>query len=98
MGARVVLAIAGMVCAPTVCTSALAQVASRSLFLRAARRLERDARAALPVYAEGVALVLAVLSVLFPPVSVVALAFLAWLLVGGRRREGEKYAGLRILR
>ena len=23
---------------------------------------------------------------------------LAWLLLGGRRREGEKYAGLRILR
>ena len=24
--------------------------------------------------------------------------FLAWLLAGGRRRSGEKYAGLRILR
>jgi hypothetical protein len=23
---------------------------------------------------------------------------LAWLLIGGRRRQGEKYAGLRILR
>jgi hypothetical protein len=25
-------------------------------------------------------------------------AALAWLLIGGRRRAGEKYAGLRILR
>jgi hypothetical protein len=24
--------------------------------------------------------------------------FFIWLLLGGRRREGEKYAGLRILR
>jgi hypothetical protein len=29
---------------------------------------------------------------------VVALAFVAWLLVTGRRREGRKYAGLRVLR
>ena len=29
---------------------------------------------------------------------VLALGFLAWLLIGGRRRDGEKYAGLRILR
>jgi hypothetical protein len=31
-------------------------------------------------------------------VSVLALAFFAWLRLGGRRREGEKHAGLRILR
>jgi hypothetical protein len=36
--------------------------------------------------------------VLAPPVSIVAVGFLAWLLQGGRRRSGEKYAGLRVLR
>jgi hypothetical protein len=29
---------------------------------------------------------------------VIAVGVLVWLLLGGRRREGEKYAGLRILR
>jgi hypothetical protein len=29
---------------------------------------------------------------------VLIVAALAWLLIGGRRRQGEKYAGLRILR
>jgi hypothetical protein len=37
-------------------------------------------------------------SVLFPPLALVVLGALAWLLAGGRRRAGEKYAGLRILR
>ena len=32
------------------------------------------------------------------PISALALGFFAFLLSGGRRREGEKYAGLRILR
>ena len=52
----------------------------------------------LPLYAEGAALLAAGLSVLFPPLALVVVAVLAWLLVGGRRRAGEKYAGLRILR
>jgi hypothetical protein len=39
-----------------------------------------------------------VLSVLAPPVGPIALILLLWLLVAGRRREGQKYAGLRILR
>lgn len=84
--------IAGLACA------ALAQAAVRSLLGRAARRLESEARGALPMYADGASLALAGLAVLAPPISVVALAFLAWLLVGARRREGSKYAGLRILR
>jgi len=33
-----------------------------------------------------------------PPVSILLVGFLGWLLIGGRRRAGEKYAGLRILR
>jgi len=81
-----------------VACAALAQASSRSLFRRTRARLDANARGALPAYANGVALVLAALSVLAPPISLLALAFLAWLLLGGRRREGEKYAGLRILR
>ena len=38
------------------------------------------------------------LSILFPPLALLVVGGLAWLLLGGRRREGEKYAGLRILR
>ena len=50
------------------------------------------------VYADGASLIVAVLAVLAPPLGIVALGFLVWLLVGGRRRQGEKYAGLRILK
>jgi Domain of unknown function (DUF4126) len=78
--------------------AALAGAAVRDLFTRTRARLDTEAAAALPVYAEALAAVLAALSILIPPVSVVAVGFLVWLLVGGRRREGEKYAGLRILR
>jgi hypothetical protein len=78
--------------------AALAGVAVRDLFGRVRARLDREAAAALPIYAEGVAVVLAALSILIPPVSVIAVGFLVWLLARGRRREGEKYAGLRILR
>ena len=76
----------------------LASAAVRDLFARTRTRLDREAAAALPIYAEGVALVLAALSILIPPVSVLAIGFFVWLLAGGRRRAGEKYAGLRILR
>jgi len=72
--------------------------AARSLFARVRRRLDAEAARALPVYAEGMALVAAGLSVLFPPLALVIVAALAWLLAGGRRREGQKYAGLRVLR
>jgi uncharacterized membrane protein len=78
--------------------AALAGIVVRDLFGRVRARLDREAAAALPIYAEGVAVVLAALSILIPPVSVIAVGFLVWLLARGRRREGEKYAGLRILR
>ena len=84
--------IGGLLCA------ALASAAVRDLFLRTRARLDREAAAALPIYAEGFALVTAGLSVLIPPVSVLFIAFFIWLRLGGRRREGEKFAGLRILR
>lgn len=82
--------IAGVACA------LLALAAMRPLLERVRTRLE-DA-AALPLYAEMLALLLAVLSVVAPPVGVIALVGLAWLLFAGRRRGEQKYAGLRILR
>ena len=78
--------------------AALGFVAARSLFGRVRRRLDDQAAAALPVYAEGAALTAAGVSILFPPLALLVLGVLAWLLTGGRRRAGEKYAGLRILR
>lgn len=79
-------------------SAALAGAATQSLVARTRARLDEEARAALPIYVDGTSLVLAALSVVFAPVSAVALGFFAFLLRGGRRREGEKYAGLRILR
>ena len=73
-------------------------LASRDLFARVRRRLDPEAAAALPVYAEALALAGAGLSILFPPLALLVVGALAWLMFGGRRREGEKYAGLRILR
>ena len=84
--------LAGGLCA------ALALAATRSLVVRVRARLDEEARSALPVYLEGTAVLLAGLSVVVAPISVLALAFFAFLLRGGKRREGEKYAGLRILR
>jgi Domain of unknown function (DUF4126) len=78
--------------------AALAGAAANDLFARTRGRLDSEAAAALPIYAEAVAVVLAALAILLPPVSIVAVVFFIWLLLGGRRREGEKYAGLRILR
>jgi hypothetical protein len=73
-------------------------LAARSLFGRVRRRLDRQAANALPIYGEGVALLAAGASILFPPLAILVIGGLAWLLAGGRRRAGEKYAGLRILR
>jgi hypothetical protein len=83
---------AGIACA------ALAEAAARGFFRSTRARLDADAASTLPVYAEGAALLLAGLTVLAPPVGLLGLAFLAWLLLSQRRREGRKYAGLRILR
>jgi len=71
--------------------------ASRPLLARARTRLGSDA-SLLPAFAEGSALLIAVLSIVAPPVGPIALVLLLWLLLAGRRREGQKYAGLRILR
>ncbi len=71
---------------------------TRSLLVRVRARLDADTAASLPFYAEAFAVAIAGLSVLFPPLALVALGLLIRLRLGGTRREGEKYAGLRILR
>jgi hypothetical protein len=81
-----------------VAAAALGFFAARSLFGRVRRRLDADSQSILPLYGEGAALAAAGASILFPPLAILVLAGLAWLLAGGRRRAGEKYAGLRILR
>jgi hypothetical protein len=77
--------------------AALAIVAVPPLFTRVRTRLGAEA-GLLPLYREAIALVAAGLSVLFPPLAILVVGGLVWLLVGSRRRQGEKYAGLRILR
>jgi hypothetical protein len=81
-----------------VAAASLGYLAASSLFGRVRSRLDAETAAALPIYGEGAAMLAAGLSILFPPLAVLVAAGLAWLLLGGRRREGEKYAGLRILR
>jgi hypothetical protein len=81
-----------------VLVAGLASAAVRDLFNRTRARLDAEAASALPIYAEGVAMVIAALSILLAPVALLAVGLFVWLLAGGRRREGEKYAGLRILR
>ena len=73
-------------------------LATRPLVARARARLEDDQAKLLPVFTEGAALLAAVLSVVAPPVGVVVLGLLLWLLIAGRGRDDQKYAGLRILR
>jgi len=84
--------VGGVLCA------AVGIVATRPLLLRVRARLDDEAAAALPLFAEGAALLAAVLSVLLPPVGVIVVALLLWLLFAGRGRGEQKYAGLRILR
>jgi uncharacterized membrane protein len=84
--------IAGVLCA------VVGLLATRPLFARVRTRLDAEAASAVPLYAEAAAVVLAALSVVAPPVGVIGLLALGWLWLASRRREGQKYAGLRILR
>jgi hypothetical protein len=85
-------AIGGVLCA------SLAAAATVPLLLRVSTRLKNQDAGSLPLYAEGAAVLAGVLSVVAPPVGVIVLLLLVWLLIAGRRRTGQKYAGLRILR
>jgi hypothetical protein len=85
--------VGGVICA------AIGIAASRPFLARVRERLDAaDATIGLPVLADGSAVLIAVLSVLVPPVGLIALVWLLWLLWRGRGREEQKYAGLRILR
>jgi uncharacterized membrane protein YgdD (TMEM256/DUF423 family) len=84
--------IGGVICA------GVGILATQPLLARVRARLDAEAVAALPLVTEGTAVVSAVLSVLLPPVGVIVLALLLWLLIAGRGRSEQKYAGLRILR
>jgi len=84
--------IGGVLCA------AVGVIATRPLLARVRARLDAESAAALPLFAEAAALLGAVLSVLLPPVGILLLVLLLWLLIAGRGRGEQKYAGLRILR
>jgi hypothetical protein len=77
---------------------ALAWLAVGGLVERVRARLEPDQAALVTAYADGAALILAAIAILVPPLAFLAIPGFVVLLLGGRRREGEKYAGLRILR
>ncbi len=85
--------IGGVICA------GVGIAAARPFLTRLRSRLD-DAAAAvgLPVISDGSALLIAVLSILVPPLGLVALIGLLWLLYRGQQRGEQKYAGLRILR
>jgi hypothetical protein len=78
--------------------AALAWLAIGGLVERARTRLEPDQAALLTAYADAAALILAAIAIFVPPLAFLAIPGFVVLLLGGRRREGEKYAGLRILR
>jgi len=76
--------------------AAFAFVVTRDLAAGAARRA--DGAGFTGALIALAALVLAALSVLLPPVALLAFAALVWLHLGRRRRAGQKYEGLRTLR
>jgi hypothetical protein len=84
--------VGGVICA------AVGIAATAPLVARVRARLDADAAGALPLFTESGAVLTALLSVLVPPVGVIVLALLLWLLFAGRGRSEQKYAGLRILR
>jgi hypothetical protein len=84
--------VGGVICA------ALGWRAVGGLIERTRARLADGPAALLTAYADVVALVLAAIAIFVPPASILAIAAFIVLLFAGRRREGEKYAGLRVLR
>jgi hypothetical protein len=84
--------VAGVLCA------AVGVLATKPLLRRVRARLDAEAIGALPLIVEAAAALGAALSVVAPPVGVILLLALLWLLFAGRGREQQKYAGLRILR
>jgi hypothetical protein len=87
---------AGAACA------AVGFLAAQAFFGRAASRArtggEEEAASLVELFAQGAALGLALLAVLVSPVAWIGFAFALWILFVQRRRAGQKYEGLRILR
>ncbi len=83
---------AGIVCA------AIGVAATQPLLARVRGRLDDEAGGLLPVLTDGAVALAAALAVVAPPVGVILVAALVWLLIAGRGRSEQKYAGLRILR
>ena len=81
-----------------VACAALGYLAGRSLFGGARRRLEPGAATLLTLYADAIALGLAALAILLPPLSLLALVASVVILVRSRRAQERKFEGLRILR
>jgi hypothetical protein len=77
--------------------AALGWLAIGGLVERVRGRLPAQA-ALVTAYADAAALILAAIAIFVPPLALLAIPGFIVLLLGGRRREGEKYAGLRILR
>jgi Domain of unknown function (DUF4126) len=82
---------------------ALLAFAATSTFLSGAQsrlraRGDEDTASFLVLYADVATAALAALSVLVPPVSILALGAAIWAVVSQRRRSERKYEGLRILR
>jgi hypothetical protein len=84
--------IGGVLCA------AVAALATKPLLARVRARLDPEAAGAVPLYGEATGVLLAALSVLAPPIGLIGVLLLLWLLLAGRRRSDQKYAGLRIRR
>jgi hypothetical protein len=85
--------VGGVICA------GIGLAAARPFLSRLRSRLDEAAAAVgLPVISDGSALLVAVLSIVAPPLGVIALLLLLWLLFADRGRGDVKYAGLRILR
>jgi hypothetical protein len=86
--------VGGVVCA------GLGYFAVAALFARARKRISGSggAVALLDAYADGIALALAGLSILFPPLAFVALVAFLVLIVRSRGESAQKYEGLRSLR
>ena len=86
--------IAGIACA------ALGYFALAALFSRAQRRVSGSGGAVtlLSLYADGIALALAGLSILFPPIAYAALVVFLVLIARSRSEGAQKYEGLRSLR
>jgi len=76
----------------------LGWIAIGGLVERVRTRLAPEQAALLTAYADGAALILAGVAVFVPPLAYLAIPGFVLLIIGARRREDQKYAGLRILR